>query len=65
MKISEMLLPEFDQEMANTRKILDCVPEDKLAWKPHAKSMSLDRLASHVAELPSWGGYIINQDGWT
>lgn len=62
MTISEMLLPEFDQEMANTRKILDCVPEDKFAWKPHAKSMSLDRLASHVAELPNWGGYIMTQD---
>ncbi len=62
MTISEILLPEFDQEMANTRKILDCVPDDKFAWKPHAKSMSLDRLASHVAEMPNWGGYIISQD---
>ena len=44
MTISEMLLPEFDQEMANTRKILDCVPEDKFSWKPHEKSMSLGRL---------------------
>jgi uncharacterized damage-inducible protein DinB len=62
MTISEILLPEFDQEMASTRKILDCVPEDKFAWKPHAKSMSLDRLASHVADLPNWGSCIINQD---
>jgi uncharacterized damage-inducible protein DinB len=62
MTISEMLLPEFDQEMANTRKILDCVPEDKFAWKPHAKSMSLARLASHVAELPNWTVYTIDQD---
>jgi uncharacterized damage-inducible protein DinB len=62
MTISEMLLPEFDQEMASTRKILDCVPEEKFAWKPHAKSMTLIRLASHVADLPGWAGYIINQD---
>lgn len=62
MSISETLLPEFDQEMANTRKILDCVPEDKFAWKPHAKSMSMDRLASHLAEMPTWGAMIINQD---
>jgi uncharacterized damage-inducible protein DinB len=62
MTISEMLLPEFDQEMTNTRKILDNVPEEKFAWKPHAKSMTLTRLASHVAELPGWGGHIINQD---
>lgn len=62
MTISEMLLPEFDQEMASTRKILDCVPEEKFAWKPHAKSMALDRLASHIAELPNWGGEIITKD---
>jgi len=62
MKISEMLLPEFDQEMASTRKILDCVPEDKFAWKPHTKSMTLGRLASHVAEMPQWSLFTINQD---
>ena len=55
MPISEMLLPEFDQEMANTRKILERVPEDKLSYKPHEKSMTLGRFAGHVAELPSWG----------
>jgi uncharacterized damage-inducible protein DinB len=54
MTISQMLLPEFDQEMAGTRKILACVPDDKLAWKPHEKSMTMGRLASHVAELPNW-----------
>ncbi len=54
MTISELLLPEFDNETANTRKILACVPEDKLTWQPHDKSMTLGRLASHVAELPHW-----------
>jgi uncharacterized damage-inducible protein DinB len=54
MTISEALLPEFDQEMANTRKILDRVPEDKFTWKPHEKSMTLGRLSSHVAEMPQW-----------
>ena len=54
MTISETLLPEFDQEMTNTRKLLERVPEDKLAWKPHEKSMTLGRLAGHVAELPNW-----------
>jgi uncharacterized damage-inducible protein DinB len=48
------LLPEFDHEMSNTRKILECLPDDKLSWKPHEKSMALDRLASHVAEFPQW-----------
>ena len=54
MTISEMLLPEFDQEMASTRRILDRVPEDKFTWKPHAKSMTLGRLATHISEIPAW-----------
>jgi uncharacterized damage-inducible protein DinB len=62
MTISEIILPEFDQEMANTRKILDCVPEAKFSWKPHEKSMTLGRLASHVAEMPHWAVFTINQE---
>jgi hypothetical protein len=49
MTISEMLLPAFDQEMANTRAILDCVPGEKFSWKPHEKSVTMSRLASHIA----------------
>jgi uncharacterized damage-inducible protein DinB len=59
MKISDVLLPEFDQEMASTRKTLERIPEDKLAWKPHEKSMTLGRLAGHVAELPGFGSTVI------
>lgn len=54
MKFSQMMMPEFDQEMANTRKTLERVPDDKLAWKPHEKSFSLGGLATHLANLPSW-----------
>jgi uncharacterized damage-inducible protein DinB len=54
MSISQALLPEFDLEMANTRKALERVPEDKLGWKPHEKSMTLGRLATHIAELVGW-----------
>lgn len=54
MPISQALLPEFDHEMANTRKALERVPEDKFGWKPHEKSMTLGRLATHVAELAGW-----------
>jgi len=53
--IAESLLPEFDREMSTTRRLLERVPEDKLAWKPHVKSMSLGDLATHVSSLPSWG----------
>ena len=52
--MSQALLPEFDHEMANTRKALEHVPEDKFAWKPHEKSMTMGRLATHVAELAGW-----------
>ena len=55
MAISQALLPEFDQEMQNTRKMLERVPEGKDDYKPHPKSMPLGRLASHVAEMPQWG----------
>ena len=54
MPYSQTLLPEFDQEMSNTRKLLNCLPENISDYKPHAKSMPLNRLAGHVAELPSW-----------
>jgi uncharacterized damage-inducible protein DinB len=54
MSISQMLLPEFDREMANTRKMLANLPEDKVAYKPHPKSMALGRLAGHVAEMAGW-----------
>lgn len=54
MSISQTLLPEYDQEMTNTRKLLERVPDDKLEYQPHPKSMKLGRLATHIAELPSW-----------
>lgn len=62
MALSDALLPEFDMEMANTRKTLDRVPEDKFGWKPHEKSFSMGHLASHLATLPSWSVMAINQD---
>jgi uncharacterized damage-inducible protein DinB len=64
MPIVDALLPEFDHEMATTRKVLERVPEDKLDWKPHAKSWSMGGLATHVANLPSWGSIALNQDSF-
>jgi uncharacterized damage-inducible protein DinB len=55
MSIAESLLPEFDHEMATTRKFLGRTPETKLDWKPHDKSMSLGTLAAHLVDIPSWG----------
>lgn len=62
MPMRDALLPEFEQEMATTRKFLERVPEDKTAWKPHEKSMPMGRLAAHVAELPGWAVTTITQD---
>ena len=54
MPIAESMLPEFDHETATTRTLLERVPEAKAEWKPHAKSMSLGYLASHIANIPRW-----------
>ncbi len=64
MPLSQSLLPEFDQEMANTRKTLERVPENKFAWKPHQKSGSMGWLAGHVANLPGWAVITIKQDSF-
>jgi uncharacterized damage-inducible protein DinB len=55
MSIAQSMLPEFDNEMANTRKTLERIPLDKLEWKPDPKSMSLGRLAGHITEMVGWG----------
>ena len=62
MGLSQSLLPEFDQEMANTRKVLERVPEDRPDYKPHPRSMTLGRLAGHLAELPGWGGITLTSE---
>jgi uncharacterized damage-inducible protein DinB len=51
MALRDALLPEFDHEMATTRKTLERVPEDKVSWKPHDTSMPMGRLAGHIAEM--------------
>ena len=54
MPFSQMLLPEFDEEMKNTRKLLECVPDGKFDYKPHPRSMTLGQLATHVAQMSTW-----------
>jgi uncharacterized damage-inducible protein DinB len=60
MRISQMILPEFDHEMANTRKILERVPDGKGDYKPHGKSFPLAHLAQHVSRLPTWTGRVLD-----
>jgi uncharacterized damage-inducible protein DinB len=57
-----MLLPEFDQEMAATRKSLERVPDDKFGWKPHEKSATMGWLASHLAMIPHWAQITFETD---
>jgi uncharacterized damage-inducible protein DinB len=61
MAIKDGLLAEFDHETGTTRKLLERVPDDKLSWKPHERSMSMAGLATHLSNLPRWGGIILNE----
>ena len=54
MTITDLLLPEFDQEMASTRRLLERIPQQSLTWKPHAKSFAMGELASHMVNLIKW-----------
>jgi uncharacterized damage-inducible protein DinB len=64
MALRDSILPEFDHEMAVTRKTLERVPEDKPDWKPHDKSMTMGRLAGHLAELPGFVTMCLQQDSF-
>lgn len=60
--LNQSLLPEFKQESASTKKMLEKVPEDKFDWMPHNKSMSLGKLAAHVANIPNWMILVLTTD---
>lgn len=62
MPLTAAILPEFDHEMANTRRCLERVPDGKLDWTPHSKSMTMGRLATHLATLSQWTNAVMNQD---
>ena len=62
MNIADTLLPEFDNEMATTRKVLERVLDDKLTWKPHPKSWDMAHLAHHIANLPNWATETMKTD---
>lgn len=61
MSISDMLLPEFDQEMATTRRVIERVPSDKAKWKPHEKSFPIGHLTQLVANMPGWLTNALNE----
>ncbi|WP_257656466.1 DinB family protein [Parapedobacter lycopersici] len=62
MDIIKELLTEMENEAVTTRKMLALVPDDRLDWSPHPKSMTLKQLATHVAEIPSWVVIAVDHD---
>src|SRR5262245_14293498 len=59
---AKTFLPEFDQEMANTRKVLERIPDDKLGWKAHPKLNTIGWNANHIADISNWMALALTQD---
>ena len=60
--LKEIAFGDLERELAVTRRVLEAVPEEKFGWTPHEKSMTVARLASHVADLPEWIRMTLAQD---
>ena len=60
MSLTQALITEIEQESIGTQKMLECVPEDKMDWRPHPKSMTLKQLSSHIANLSGMAALAIN-----
>ena len=64
MNYAATILPDFDREMANTRKVLERVPEDKLDWQVHPKSHTIGWNANHLAEIAGWVEGALTAPSW-
>ncbi len=69
MDLHQLFIPELKYEVALTEKFINRIPEDKMDWRPHPKSMTIKQLANHLAEIPGWIAEImetekINMDGY-
>lgn len=64
MSIAASMLPELDIELKNTRKVLERLPDESFGWKPHARSMSLLHLSSHVVNMLAWGTMTVQTDSF-
>jgi len=64
MAIKESLLPEFDNEMSTTRKLLERIPFGDAEWKPHPKSFSMFDLAGHIIKIPAWADITLNSSSF-
>jgi uncharacterized damage-inducible protein DinB len=64
MPLADMFIKELELEAKTTRRVLERIPDDKLAWKPHVKSMTLRQLAQHVATIPGGISAMARHDGY-
>ncbi len=64
MSIAQTLLPEFDHEMANTRLVLERIPNDKLDWRAHPKSNTIGWVGRHLAEIAHWAEGALTRESW-
>lgn len=62
MLIRDLLLPEFDQEMASTRKMLERIPADKLTFQPHEKCWKINQISGHIVDMIGWTPHIMNTE---
>jgi uncharacterized damage-inducible protein DinB len=62
MRIADVMIAELEQEAHATRRVLERVPQEKLSWKPHARSFSLGQLALHVATIPGNVAALVARD---
>jgi uncharacterized damage-inducible protein DinB len=62
MTAAEMIVAEIEHESQATRKLLECIPEDRLSFQAHAKSMTVVQVASHIAETYAWAEAMVNMD---
>lgn len=60
MTIIEAFQLELENEAVTTRKMLSLVPNEQYAWKPHSRSMNMQQLSTHIAEIPGWVGLVLN-----
>ncbi len=64
MSYADLILPEYDQEMANTRKVLESIPVEKWDWQAHPKSHTMGWNANHLAEMPGWVEGTLTETSW-
>lgn len=64
MSYADTILPEFEHEMVNTRKVLERIPEDKLDWRAHPKSNTIGWNANHLVEIPGWVEGTLTKTSW-